>query len=324
MSYPQSNKMLLAALDEYVSGHTEAKKALIVLLSRSKLRAFQRFGKAMEKEFLVHPMKVLLIGASGTGKTHLVESLQRISAFPLIKLDATQLNPTGASGGIKVKDLKNMIYTEAVRICEEFPLTYPYVEYAIERSVVYVDEVDKLGQNFESSGNWNRHVQSNYLTMFDNKDEYAGVSYIFSGAFDSITRDSKTVSKSIGFTDHNKTYKESKELIDTLVLKSGLIPELVGRLNAIVELDVFGYDELYDILRNRILPKKKMDLAAHGIFDVYIKKSEVKQIIDDCIKSCQGVRYLQRAIDRKFLDLEFEADSQEDLLYLPTDYGEEE
>lgn len=313
MHYPQSNALLLAELDKYVVGHLEAKKALIVMLGRSRLRSYQKHVKYMDNEFLISPLKVLLIGASGTGKTHLLDSLQRIAYFPIVKVDATHLNPTGGSGGITPKDLKKMIYEAALEACQTLPATYPIIEYAIDNTVVFIDEIDKLGRNFDSSGNWNKHVQSNFLTLIDNKDEYSGVSFVFAGAFEGIT---KIVDKprSIGFTEHSTTTQ--KELLDNRILSTGLIPEIVGRINSIVELDVFTKKDLSKILTERIIPKKALDLAAYGVFNCDVSRKEINRIAEDAVKSGQGIRYLQREIDKKFLDLEFCADYQ-DMLYLP-------
>lgn len=319
MRHRPSNKMLLAALDEYVTGHQEAKKALIVMLNRAKLRTHQKYVQGMESEFLVSPLKVLLIARSGTGKTHLVESLQKISMFPLLKIDATHLNPTGADGGIKPDKLKKMINDHATAMCTLYPEDFPYLEYAIEQTVVFVDEIDKLGQNFSSSGSWNKHVQSSFLTMFDNKDEYSGVSYIFAGAFDDITKHKVEGSPGIGFHHNNKEAAKEKN-IEEQVLRSGLIPEIVGRMNSIIELDIFTKTHFENILRDRVLAQKYRDLAQLGIFNVELTDQEIEILAEKATKSTQGVRFLQREVDKLFLGMEFEADGGSDLLSLGYDH----
>lgn len=301
-----SNKFIMLALDEYVHGHVEAKRALITLLSRSKLRHHQKYIKEMHIDFLLTPMKVLLVGASGTGKTHLLESLRKIVHFPLVRVDATNLNPTGASGGIKSETLHKMINEEAIRCCTEMPNQYFSIDGAIDRMVVFVDEFDKLGRSFESSGNWNRHVQSNFLTTFDSKIEYAGVSFVFAGTFEEVTK-SKEKAKLLGFNPDKQ--EEKKELLDTKILAGGLIPEIVGRLTSIVELDIFTKEQMYTILTTRLLPKKNIDMAAFYVFDIDVSEEDLLKISEDAVKSGQGVRYLQRALDRLYLEHEFNADA---------------
>lgn len=301
------NSTIKVILDDYVAGHDEAKKTLITLLSRSRLRHFQKYIKGMDDEYLISPMKVLLVGGSGSGKTFLVESLQRAVHFPLVRLDATQLTPSGAGGGVKVKDIHDMIIAEAKACAKEFPWAYPSVEGAIDRTIVFVDEIDKLGRSFDSSGNWNKNVQSNFLTTFENRTTLSGVSFVFAGAFDDITGP-KEQPKHFGFGAQEKAALGKKELIDLRVMKSGLIPELVGRLTAIVELDPLTIDVMHDILIEKVLPRKMLDLAAYHLFDAQVPEEHLVQISEEAVKSGQGVRYLIRAVDRYFLDLEYRAD----------------
>lgn len=306
-----SNLLLLAALDDCVFGHTEAKKALIVMLNRSRLRVQQKYKKDMDEDFLVSPLKILLIAPSGTGKSHLVTSLQRVARFPIVKVDATHLNPTGASGGIKPEKIMEMIDAEARRMCIEHPQQYPYLESTIDQVVVFIDEIDKLASSFDgsSTGNWNIHTQTNFLTLFDSKEKYKGVSFVFAGAFTAITG-KKEIKKSLGFTIAES--KEEKKFLDEEIIKMGIIPELIGRINAIIELDTFTEKDYNDILEQRLLPKKRLDLAAMGIFDSELTNEQRDILIKMSMKSGQGVRFLQRELDKIFLEKEFDSD-----IYIP-------
>lgn len=306
MLHYAKNAELLADLEEYVEGHTEAKKALITLVDRSKRRHHQKFILGMYPDFLLSPSKVLLIGASGTGKTHLVESLHKICHFPLVKVDATKLNPTGASGGIKERDLQDLIMDEAKRAVLNKGYSgaeYSSVEGAIDQTVVFIDEIDKLGRSFDSSGSWNAHVQSGFLTLFDNKAEFSGVSFIFAGAFTSLEDIQKTGKNGIGFNSIKEIV--NSDCLDEDIVKAGLIPELVGRITAIVELDKFDTDDYLHILKSRLLPKKEMDMASMGVFDITLTDSQLYKMALRAYKSKQGVRSLQRELDKVFLDYEF-------------------
>ena len=304
-----TSKMLMQVLDDDVTGHEAAKKALIAMLNRSRVRCNQKYVKLMNDEFLIKPLKLLLIGASGTGKTHLVNTLSRVCCVPLIKIDATDLVPTGGSGGIKSEKLYKMIVDESEMIARMYPKLYPYLEYAVAHAIVYIDEIDKLGTSFESSGNWNKHVQSNFLTLFDNKDEFAGVSFIFSGAFADITKEKPPVKK-LGFTYETEDHHGNDEsaLLDEQILKAGIIPELLGRINMIIELDKFTLEDYTNIIKERILPKKMLDLVALGAPSLDLTNEDVEFIANKAVKSGQGVRYAQREIDRIFLDHEYNAD----------------
>lgn len=298
-----NNKMMLEALNDYVYGHEEAKKVLIALVNRSVVRCNQKWYKYMEDENLINTLKVLLIAPSGTGKTHLVESLKNVVHFPLIRLDATQLIPSGGGNGYKPDTVKKLILEECKSCSDLYPDIYPNEYIAVDRAVVFIDEIDKLGLSWESSGNWNKHVQSNFLTLIDNKNEFAGLSFIFAGTFDGITNTTKK--RSIGFNNNNNI---DKTPIDDKIIKFGLIPELVGRINYTVEMDVFGYKDFCYILENIILPKKYRDLAVYKIKHKKITETKIKEIALQAKESTQGVRFMQRAIDKLFLEYEFNAD----------------
>jgi len=321
MFYTNSNLEILLALDKLVYGHTEAKKALICLIRRSKRRQVQKWGygtgeinyTTRDDCDLLTPSKCLLVGASGTGKTHLVKSLQRLADFPLITVDATQLNPTGAGGGLKEEDLRKMIVANAEELVKSSS-DYHSIECTVDQTVVYIDEIDKLGNSFDSSGKWNSHVQSNFLTLIDNKDEFAGLSWIFSGAFSGIY-DDKVVSNSIGFNSTEST-KEKKPLTDEDIVRYGLLPEFVGRLNHIVELEKFTAKEFEQILIKTILPNKVRDLSYMGTEKIDITDFPIKEVTEGAVASSQGVRYMLREVEKHFMDLEFSLDETDSLLLL--------
>lgn len=308
MSY---NQELKEKLDAHVFGHEVAKKTLITMLTRSRMRHYQKYIKEMDEEMLLKPMKVLLVGASGTGKTHLLESLRKSVHFPLVRLDATQLNPAGSSGGVKVEDVYKLIVKAASAARDDMPWLYPSLEGAVDKTVVFIDEFDKLGTSFESSGNWNKHVQSNFLTTIDNKRELAGVSFVFAGAFSGITAIEEGPTKQLGFAHAAATpRKKGYMMSDEDIMKSGLIPEIVGRLSAICELDKFTKDEYKRILLERIIPAKQRDLAAYHVFDTELTDGQIEDITTRAEKSGQGIRFMQREVDKVFLDLEFNADAE--------------
>ncbi len=305
MLYSRSNSEILEELGGYVCGHVNAKKALINLLNRSLVRHHQKWILGFEKDYLIQTHKCLLIGQSGTGKTHLIESLQQIIDFPLVRVDATKLNTTGASGGIKSSDLEKMIVDKAMEYCDKKRSYFPSVEGTIDKVVVFVDEIDKLGKSFDSSGNWNAHVQANFLTMFDNKESFAGVSFIFAGAFSDITKETEE-KHSLGFTTQTANVDSNKEDIDARVVKCGLIPELVGRLTNIVELDKFTLKDYESILMNVLLPKKRIELAYFGLYNSDLTAEEAVEFSKKAKASGQGIRSLQRQLDTHFSNDEFD------------------
>lgn len=306
MLHTKSNGEILKDLDKRVYGHTNAKKALISLVARSRIRHFQKWVENIDKEFLIQPHKLLLLGQSGTGKTHMLESLQDMLDFPLIRVDATKLNPTGAGGGLKEEELRKMIVKKAKDLVELRNGKYYTVEGTIDQMVVFIDEIDKLGNSFDSSGNWNTHTQANFLTLFDNKSEFAGVSFVFAGAFTGITNDGlKQTKNTIGFSKYTDEVAACEEM-DEKIVKAGLIPELVGRLTDIEKLDTFTVDDYYNVLVDRLIPVKARTLAFFNIFDMDLDEEMLQKMAKSAHKSGQGIRALQRQLDRHFAGREFD------------------
>lgn len=276
-------------IDDLVYGHKQAKKVISALLRRSKERYYKKCVLG-NTDNLQDTLKCLLIGPSGTGKTHLIQSFSQLNSFPLICLDATQLMPSGNSDGINSKQLTNMIRTKCLALAETPEYHSP--EGALNQLVIFVDEIDKLGVSFDSSGNWNRHVQANFLTMINGNPDFEGISWIFAGAFSGLFKN-KIKKPDIGFFSEAHSDSED-EITDDDILKAGIIPELLGRINLIVQLDTFTTDDFKRILLERLLPKYTLQLT----------ETDVDSIVAKAYKSGQGIRNMTRQLEMLAIDEE--------------------
>lgn len=303
-----NNKEIFDKLSEKVIGHNKAKKVLINLVNRSKMRYYQKWG-LLESEKLVPLSNCLLIGDSGTGKTYLVETLSEVMDFPLVKIDATELNPTGASGGLKKKDVIKKITDKAKECMESSPEIYWSYEGALDQVIVFVDEIDKLAKQIGSD--WNSHVQSNFLTLFENKGELSGITYIFAGAFAGMLKKEKEIPQnSIGFFAHQE--KEKKKIAEDLtqsIVQYGLIPELVGRMNTIVSLDILNEENYKNILIEQILPKAITQLNFLGIEDFELLEDQIDELVKEAMSSGLGIRALQSGLNQLLIDVEFNSEA---------------
>ncbi len=311
-----NNKEVLAKLSERVVGHDHAKKVLINLVNRSKDRYYQKWA-LLEEEDLTPLSNCLLIGDSGTGKTFLVESLSAVMNFPLIKIDATELNPTGASGGIKKKDLVNKVVNHVKEIMKDeqerrdddpsYRGEYFSFDGCLDQVVVFVDEVDKLGQQLSSD--WNAHVQANFLTLFENKGELANITFIFAGAFTGMDKHGKSAKQQIGFNHTEEVHEIGAGDLSQKVIKFGLIPELVGRMHNICLLDELKEEEYTKILLQNILPRVQKSLKFLDIPKFSLSKVQVKKLVKDAMKSGLGVRALETGVNKILVDIEFDPDA---------------
>lgn len=308
LNHADANRRIYKQLSELVIGHDNAKKVLINLVNRSKLRYYQKWG-LLDPSNLIKLSNCLLVGDSGTGKTHLVESLSKIMKFPLLKIDATDLNPTGASGGIKSEDLYKKIKNCAKEAMEDDPETYWSYDGTLDQVVVFIDEVDKLGQKLSSD--WNSHVQANFLAMFENKAGFDGVSYIFAGAFTGMEKKSTKVTK-MGFSHAGQEDAILKNHdIAQSVIKFGLIPEFVGRLNNIIILDTLTKEDYITILETTVLPKASSTLEFYGVADFTLTRSEIELLAEDAMKSGLGVRALETGVSKLLVEYEFDPSAYE-------------
>ncbi len=305
--HARANRDIYEELSQHVIGHDTAKKVLINLVNRSKLRYYTKWG-LLQSGDEIKISNCLLIGESGTGKTHLIESLAKVMDFPLLRVDATELNPTGASGGLKKADFLKLMKTTVLELMEENPQKYFSYEGTMDQLVVFVDEIDKLGQVLSSD--WNHHVQSNFLTLFDNKEEYAGVTFVFAGAFAKMEKRQKGI-KQLGFQTTTTDVAKPGDLAQK-VIAAGLLPELVGRLSHIVLLDELKKEDYKKILFDLVIPKANSQLSLYGIYNFKLSDEQLDHILETAIGSGLGVRGLETGFNQLLVDIEFDPTSYDD------------
>lgn len=273
-----------------VYGHAKAKKVLDVLYNRSQ----ERYYKKCIKGETVYPERLncLLVGPSGTGKTHLMKTFAETRNIPLLCLDATELMPTGNDTGINKKQLRKLIVDFANEETKKPQFHSP--DGVLNQMFIFVDEFDKLATSFDSSGNWNKHVQSSFLTMIEDKYELSGISWVFAGAF-SMVREDRARAKSIGFFSADKMEAVTDLLTEQDIIKAGIIPEMLGRIPLIVQLDEFTLTNYIEIVDNMLRDKYSV-----------LTNVNVKEVAETAMNSGQGVRSIIRQLEMALIDHESE------------------
>ncbi|MFL2029314.1 ATP-dependent protease ATPase subunit HslU [Loigolactobacillus zhaoyuanensis] len=94
-------KQIVTALDEYVIGQHEAKRAIAVAL-RNRYRRMQ-LAQDMQDE--ITPKNMLMIGPTGVGKTEIARRLAKIVVAPFVKVEATKFTEVGYVG----RDVESMV-----------------------------------------------------------------------------------------------------------------------------------------------------------------------------------------------------------------------
>lgn len=300
-SHKITNKYLLEELSKKIIGHNYAKKVLINMVNKIKIRALQQ-AERVPFEDRINPGNCLLIGDSGTGKTYLVDTLAELLDLPILKIDANKLSPSGASEGITSEDLKSMIKQTATKFEKRsFSLEFR----ALDHMIVFVDEIDKLAIKINSGGDWYKGVQASFLKIFENGDEgLKNITYIFAGAFAGIDKYENKNKSGLGFLTQKLDVLAEKDLTQSII-DYGLIPELVGRMNHIVLLDKLEEKDYREIFRKKIIPYVGKSMKSFGVPNFKLPKRDEDAIINKAISSGLGVRYLKLAINHLLVDYEF-------------------
>ena len=92
---------IVAKLDQYIIGQSEAKRAVAIAL-RNRWRRHQL---SPDMKYDVIPKNILMVGPTGCGKTEIARKMATLSQAPFIKVEATKFTEVGFHG----KDVDQII-----------------------------------------------------------------------------------------------------------------------------------------------------------------------------------------------------------------------
>ena len=98
----QTPRQIVEALDKYIVGQKEAKRAVAIAL-RNRWRSRQLDNASMQDDIV--PKNILMIGSPGVGKTEIARRLAKLVDAPLIKVEATKFTEVGYVG----RDVESII-----------------------------------------------------------------------------------------------------------------------------------------------------------------------------------------------------------------------
>ena len=256
---------LYAALNEYVVGQDAACRRVATAafrhLKTCEINHSRKDGDKIQKS------NVLIIGPTGTGKTHLCRTLSRALGVPFLACDATQYTETGYVG-LNVEDMLVKLFKEAANSHEK-----------MANGVIYIDEIDKLAARDSSRGHNTEKdvsglsVQQELLKLLDGDKIYyrqhlgymvtehnfnvSGIMFIAGGAFsglEEIIRARLNKKAGIGFTGAARIGQGVvpgaclDQVTTQDLVEYGFIPEFIGRFSSIVVLNSLSVADIKDIL----------------------------------------------------------------------------
>jgi ATP-dependent Clp protease ATP-binding subunit ClpX len=312
---------IVKALDQYVIGQDQAKKVLAVAAYHHMLR--------MNGKLRGDKSNVLMVGPTGTGKTHLIRTLAKVLNLPFAIGDATSLTQAGYVG----EDVETLLLPLFDQVREGKQWDTPAKKNkALEYSIVYIDEIDKCGTKQESASITRdvsgEGVQQALLKIVEGKVarvppaggrkhpeqqcwevDTTNILFIVGGAFvglDSIVA-SRQRTRALGFHRTEPTETE-KQIMPEDLIKFGMIPEFVGRFPIFTQLNSLSEQDLARILTE---PKDALIKQYQAIFKAEACMLEIEpDVIADIAKEAMtrgtGVRALRSILEKRLLDIMYD------------------